>query len=193
MISDCDVWLTIDPQDLWVYDKLIVARRLGYRCGPAGVQAPAGKYIIRPCVNYRMMGFGAKIVDLTDDNQDQMVPDGYFWCELFTGRHLSFDYHNGQQVLAVEGFRNSDRLDRFCRWRKIQDIFTVPEVLRPIVDKYQWVNIEVIGDKVIEVHLRYNDDFSGHDCDEIIPIWKEDFYNSPAGDRIGFLLNRKGE
>lgn len=192
MISDCDVWHAIDPQDLWVYDKLIVAKRLGYQCGPAGVQAPAGTYIVRPCVNFRMMGLGARIVNLTHTNQEQLVPDGHFWCEVFTGRHLSFDFNNGQQVLAVEGFRDSNRLDRFSKWKKVDEVFEVPALLQPIVDKYQWVNLEVIGDKVIEVHLRYNDDFSGHDCDEIIPIWKEDFYDSPAGDRIGFLLDRKG-
>jgi hypothetical protein len=46
----------------------------------------------------------------------------------------------------------------------------------------------MIDDKIIEVHLRYNDDFANHDSNEIIPIWKENFYDSPCGERIGFLL-----
>jgi hypothetical protein len=53
------------------------------------------------------------------------------------------------------------------------------------------MNIELIDNNIVEVHLRYNDDFQGHDADEVIPIWKEDFYDSPCGDRIGFLLKRK--
>jgi hypothetical protein len=49
LISDCDVLDQIEPEDLWVIDKFILSKRLGYFCGPAGV-APgtAGKYIVRP-------------------------------------------------------------------------------------------------------------------------------------------------
>ena len=54
--------------------------------------------------------------------------------------------------------------------------------------RYEWLNIEAIGDKIIEVHFRYNDDFANHNSDVIIPIWKENFYNSPCGDRIGFYI-----
>jgi hypothetical protein len=66
--------------------------------------------------------------------------------------------------------------------------FKLPDILIDVAKKYDYMNIEVIGDKVIEVHLRYNDDFRGHTANEVIPIWKENFYDSPCGDRIGFLL-----
>ena len=189
-MDDCDVWKFIDGEDAWIYDKLILSKRLGYYCGPAGV-APelSGEYIVRPISNYRMMGRGSSIVHI-DAGRD-IIPDGYFWCEVFRGRHLTFDYSRGVQTLAVEGFKDSSRTDRFCLWRKTQDVFQLPPILSSVAVKYDWLNIEVIGDKIIEVHLRYNDDFYGHDADEIVPIWKEDFYNSPCEDRIGFLLKRK--
>jgi hypothetical protein len=38
------------------------------------------------------------------------------------------------------------------------------------------------------VHFRYNDDFSNHNATTIIPVWKDEFYHSPSGDRLGFLL-----
>lgn len=189
-MDDSDVWKFIDGEDAWVYDKLILARRLGYRCGPAGVAPDSpGEYIIRPISNYRMMGRGSRIMHI--DAGADVIPDGYFWCEVFTGRHLTFDYNYGVQCLAVEGFKDSDRTDRFCLWRRTQDVFQLPDQLLAVAKKYQWLNIEVIGDKIIEVHLRYNDDFSGHDADEIVPIWREDFYDSPCEDRVGFLLRRK--
>ena len=110
-------------------------------------------------------------------------------CEVFTGRQLSFDYFQGIQTLAVEGFRNDPlRLDRFNKWTKIDETFKLPKILQDIADRYPWFNVEVIGDKVIEVHFRYNDDFANHDANTIIPIWKDEFYVSPAGDRLGFLL-----
>lgn len=189
-MDDWDVWKFIDGEDAWVYDKLILSKRLGYYCGPAGV-APelSGEYVVRPISNYRMMGRGSSIVHI-DAGRD-IIPDGYFWCEVFRGRHLTFDYRYGVQQLAAEGFKDSTRTDRFSSWKRVEDIFTLPPILKPVAEKYEWLNIEVIDSKIVEVHLRYNDDFAGHDADEIFPIWKEDFYDSPCGDRIGFLLKRK--
>lgn len=189
-MDDCDIWQLVKDEDLWIYDKLILSKRLGYYCGPAGV-APkiTGEYIVRPISNYRMMGRGSSIIHI-DAGRD-IIPDGYFWCEVFTGRHLTFDYRYGVQHLAAEGFRDNTRTDRFSSWKKIEYQFELPDLLKPIAEKYEWFNIEVINNKIIEVHLRYNDDFYHHDADEVIPIWKEDFYDSPCGDRIGFILKRK--
>jgi len=191
LISDCDVLDQIEPADLWVIDKFILSKRLGYFCGPAGVvPGTAGKYIVRPCVNLRMMAVGASFMYLDADTD--IIPAGYFWCEILQGRHRSFDYHNGKQVLAVEGFRDDpNRLDRFSHWSKINDVFQLPKLIQQIADRYKWFNVETIGDKIIEVHFRYNDDFSNHDADTIIPVWQDQFYHNPAGDRIGFILQKK--
>jgi hypothetical protein len=188
-LNDIDFWITTDNDDLWLFDKLILSKKLGYTCGPAGLAPPIeNNYIVRPITNIRMMGRNATIKYLTPIEYD--IPDGYFWCEMFKGRHLSFDYHYGQQVLAVEGFRKNERLDRFSRWEKVDDQYELPGILKPIALKYEWLNVETIDNKVIEVHLRYNDDFANHNANVIVPIWKEDFYPSECGDRIGFILER---
>jgi len=191
-MDDKDFWFTTDADDLWLFDKLILARKLGYSCGPAGVAPPVDSlYIVRPCVNYRMMAHGASFMHLSPSSHDQ-VPIGYFWCEIFKGRHLSFDYNYGKQVLAVEGFRDDPtRLDRFSRWEKVEDKFTLPPIIDEIARRYEWMNVEVIGDKIIEAHLRYNDDFSNHSANVIIPVWKDRFYESNCGDRLGFILESK--
>ena len=185
-LGDTDVFDSIDPDDLWCVDKLILSKKLGYKCGPAGIPPPvSGKYIVRPIVNLKMMSVGATIQYLDSDS----IPDGYFWCEMFTGRHLSFDYNWGKQTLAVEGFRtDTSRLDRFSRWTRVSDTFDLPEILQTVADSYEWFNVEVVGNKVIEVHFRYNDDFANHDAKTIVPVWKDEFYPSLAGDRLGFLL-----
>jgi hypothetical protein len=190
MMNDVDVWEFIEPDDLWIYDKLILARKLGYRCGPAGTSPRSpGEYIVRPCVNFMMMGHGAKVEKILQYRNGFDTPPGYFWCERFYGRHLSFDFHHGKQVLAVEGFREDpNRLDRFSKWQKCKDVLTLPNFLVTISKKYEWLNVECIGDKIIEVHLRYNDDFEGHSAKTIIPIWKDNFYRSECGDRVGFIL-----
>jgi hypothetical protein len=188
-MNDSDVWEFIDADDLWIYDKLILSKKLGYNCGPAGVSPKIpDNYIVRPCVNFRMMGVGASIMHLTPENFSE-IPPGFFWCEIFTGPHMSFDYQYGEQVLAVEGFKdNPKRLDRFSRWIKVNAKYTLPPFLENIAKKYEWLNIETIGGRIIEVHLRYNDDFRNHDGNEIIPIWKDEFYPSACEDRIGFIV-----
>lgn len=186
-ISDADVFDSIDVDDLWCVDKLILSKKLGYLCGPAGIAPPVpGNYVVRPIMNLKMMSVGARIQYLDSDS----IPDGYFWCELFSGRHLSFDYQYGVgPTLAAEGFRSDPtRLDRFSRWTKINHKFVLPAVLQTVANRYRWFNVEVIGDRVIEVHFRYNDDFANHTATTIVPVWRDEFYPSPAGDRLGFVL-----
>jgi hypothetical protein len=183
-VNDCDVFDSINAADLWCTDKLILAKQLGYYCGPAGVAPKPGNYIVRPIMNLRMMSSGATVQYLDSDS----IPDGYFWCELFSGRHLSFDYNYGVQTLAVEGFRNSARLDRFSHWTRTEDVFALPPVLQEVASRYPWFNVEVIGDRVIEAHFRYNDDFSNHSANTIVPVWCDEFYESRAGERLGFIL-----
>ena len=167
---------------------------------PAGIPVPRdGWYIVRPITNIRMMGRGARRQYLLKDSDD--VPDGFFWSEVLSGRHISVDYHWGKQELTAEGFRDDpDRLDRFSRWAKVSDQMPLPEWLRDLGSQAQWINVEYIGDKAIEVHLRWNDDFANHTADEIIPVWQGEtleqpsghsWYASPAGERLGFWTKNK--
>ena len=36
MIDDDEVWDVAHTEDLWIFDKLILSKKLGYQCGPAG-------------------------------------------------------------------------------------------------------------------------------------------------------------
>jgi hypothetical protein len=200
-ISDKDVWSQCPKDWLWIYDKLIVARKQNILAAPAGIPVPRdGEYIIRPITNIRMMGRGAKKLFI-HKGDDAVVPDGFFWSEVLEGRHISVDYHWGQQSLAVEGLRkNPDRLDRFDKWIKVNDKFPIPPWLSELGRQTPWINVEYIGAMIIEVHLRYNDDFSNHNSDEIIPVWRGESVNQPmgyswysnaAGDRLGFWIKNK--
>jgi len=197
-IDDKDVWAQCPVDYLWIYDKLILARKLGYQAAPAGIPVPQpGWYIVRPITNIRVMSRGAKKLWLTPADTDS-VPDGSFWSECFEGRHTSVDFHWGKQHLAVEGFRDdADRLDRFCRWQKITDTVTFPLVLQDLGQIAEWVNVEYVDNHIIEIHLRYNDDFSNHAGNIIYPVWRDrpfpqppgtHWYNSPGGDRVGFWV-----
>ena len=200
-ISDCDVWTSCPTEWLWIYDKLVVSQHEHIISGPAGVSVPqAGWYIVRPISNIRMMGRGTKKcwLELGDDDS---VPDGYFWSEILTGDHISVDYHWGRPVLSVQGFKdNPDRFDRFNRWIRVQATHQLPTWLTNLGATQEWINVEYIDGKAIEVHLRYNDDFRNHNADEIIPVWigqdttpppNWSWYASTAQDRLGFWIKNK--
>jgi hypothetical protein len=200
-VNDADVWGQCPRDWLWIYDKLIVARKQDIQAAPAGIPVPApAQYIVRPIINIRMMSRGATKTWLTPEDTD-LVPDGYFWSECLEGRHISVDFHYGIQTLAVEGFRdNPNRLDRFSCWQRIDEKFKFPKFLGELWRLTPWVNVEYIDDKIIEVHLRWNDDFCNHSGDIIYPVWKDSetkqphnttWYPSTAGDRLGFWVQNK--
>jgi hypothetical protein len=175
------VWTTIDPDDLWVLDKLILSRKLNYISGPVGLDVPVpGYYIVRPCVNMLGLGLGAQKVWL--DRSTEHLPLGYFWCEWFTGRHLSIDYHYGELVLAVEGHKPDTTFTKWTKWTRVNEYVFLPEILDPFVKKYEWINVEYIGQKIIEVHFRHNEDFAGG-ISEFIPVWDGDSTTPPEGYR----------
>jgi len=172
MRTEEDAWNIVSPYDMWVLDKLILSRMRGYVCGPVGMSVPKpGWYIVRPCVNMKGLGLGAEKKWL-DDNTDHL-PHGYFWCEWFEGRHISVDYHIGSQVLAVEGFKNPDTFTKWEKWKKVDDKIPLPYRLSSLAINYKEINCEFIGDKLIEVHLRWNPDFEDG-ISEYIPVFNLD-------------------
>lgn len=179
--SEDIVWKTICAEDLWVLDKLILARTLGYCSGPTGMNVPKpGHYIVRPCVNLLGMGLGAQKIYLVDETD--FLPLGHFWCEWFDGDHVSVDYENGNQILAVQGFRHSNNLTRWSKWMKIHKEYPIPSCLASFAKKYRHINIEYIGGKVIEVHFRCNPDWQlAENIQELIPVWDNQKISPPAG------------
>ena len=199
MVLEEDVWDTIDPDDIWVMDKLILSRKMGYVCGPIGTDVPKPDfYIVRPCVNALGLGLGASI-SFINECTDHFTP-GSFWCEVFKGRHLSVDYLDGEQILAIEGIKPSDTFTKWTKWYKVEDQIPLPEILKPLSTKYRYLNAEYIDGKLIEVHFRHNPDWE-EDLIEFIPVWEGQDTTPPVGyeyrdypdihGRIGAFLLKK--
>jgi len=168
-MEDWEVYRKISPKDRWAMNKLLLAEKMGYLCGPGGMPVDTpGYYFTRPVMNLYGMGANAQIQWLDTGFN---VPPGYFWQEIFYGRHLSVDYEWGRQCLCVEGIKKDGR---FIRWHKTDDEIPAPLDYLPFMAKYPRTNIEYIGDKVIEFHFRGNPDFEGHDHDCLKVVWSGD-------------------
>jgi hypothetical protein len=165
-----DEWDQIHSEDLWVYNKLILGRVLGYTCGPVGTSVPRPDfYILRPSMNLLGMGRLARkeyIYKYTDSYHPSE-----FWCELFEGDHISVDYQNKEQRLTVLGTRDEmNPLYKWDMWEKIDIKVPYPKILEKLKGNYEWINCEFIGNRLIEVHFRQNPDFR-YENDIAIPIW----------------------
>lgn len=179
--TDSEVWIDCEIENLWIFDKLLLSKHLGYVCGPAGVDVPKpGTYIVRPCMNLLGMGIGAKFMYLK--NSTDHIPPGHFWCEVFTGRHISVDYFRGEQILAVEGTHNTDSpLWKFSKWVRLDDAkIDLPSSLSFLFKNYDYINAEYIDGNLIEIHFRTNPDFQYGNV-EAIPVWNDDTVNVPEG------------
>ena len=166
------------------FNKLYVAETFGYKCGPAGVDIPEdGTYVVRPIYNLSGMGVGAYVTELKAGDS-RSVPAGYFWCEYLQGKHYSANYKweydrdmkTGQWLdpwkgsSCWEGINMPINLTKFIEWKRSDYIPHVPDELNSLRD-VSIINVEFIGNNVIEVHLRESPD---PQYDHIIPVWTSD-------------------
>lgn len=186
------LWYNINPDHIWVLDKLILSKKLGYTCGPTGIDVPKpGWYVVRPCVNAMGLGLGSKKVFI--ERETMHLPIGHFWCEWFEGKHYSVDYwpKYGTKAFTIEGIKSHafdmyGELVKWEKWIKVENKkeHVIPDILYPVIQDYYQINLEFIANKLIEVHLRPNEDFGeGKATQEFIPIWKGEEINPPDGYR----------
>lgn len=83
-LSDEDVWSTILLEDLWIFDKLILSRKLDYVSGPACVPVShSGQYIVRPCVNLYGMGLNSILIEHDHNINEKDIPLAKNWKEIY--------------------------------------------------------------------------------------------------------------
>lgn len=175
-MEDWEAWIKYPQHRNW-FNKLWVADRLKYRCGPAGLPpSETLTTIVRPIYNLNGMGVGAEI-KILEQGDMRSVPPGFCWVEKFEGRHISatYEFHSSNTAIwkplsVWQGFRRDGApLYKFDRWERLSldQAPVIPRELNELFD-VKVINVEFIGNKVIEVHLRESPD---PEYDIIIPIW----------------------
>lgn len=191
-----DEWNAIHQEDLWIYNKLQLSRVLGYTCGPVGSKVPKPNfYVVRPAINFLGMGRFAEILWI-EESTDDLYPSN-FWCEVFTGEHLSVDFYQEEPKLVVKGHKNHDSpLYKWEKWEKIDKSVEFPSILKNLKGKYEWINCEFIDGRLIEVHIRRNPNFR-YGNSVAIPVWEDDvnenlidfsFIDDSSHHRRGFYI-----
>jgi hypothetical protein len=162
--TDDELAWRLHPAHRWVYNKLLVCETQGLLHGPHGI-VPAGFPVFsKPIYNLRGMGVGGKVIPSLEEYERAQAP-GHLWMPLLAGEHVSTD------VAVVDGTA--------VWWRHTVgaalaagtfDHWTVLVEPRPAIEGYcgTWLrrhlrgysglaNLETIGGTIIEVHLRFAD------------------------------------
>lgn len=161
--EDADAY-RLFPEYRWVYNKLAVAESQGMECGLHGIEPRSYPVFSKPIYNMRGMGSGSRVLR-SHKEYDRYNRPGHFWLPLLQGEHVSSD------VAVVNG---KPRWWRHVTGKPLKqgtfDYWTILAEARPAVEAQggDWlrkhlsgytgmVNLETIGARIIEVHLRFAD------------------------------------
>ncbi len=161
--EDNDGW-TWNPAHRWVYDKLAVALSQDLRAAPHGVVPTDFPVFSKPIYNLKGMGVGSCELNSPADYEAAYAP-GHFWSTLLQGQHVSSD------VAIVDGTPRWWRHARghtsgkgtFDHWEIRSDAdpavegWCDPWCRRHLAGYTGMINLETIGGRIIEVHLRFAD------------------------------------
>lgn len=161
--EDGDAWAWY-PQYKWIYNKLMIAESQNLTCAPHGLDPSFFPVFSKPIYNLRGMGAGSRVLRSLKEYKHLERP-GHMWMPLLQGDHVSSD------VAVVKGeptwWRHAvgKPLDggMFDYWTVLATPFPKLETycgdwLRRHLPGYTgMMNLETIGGKIIEVHLRFAD------------------------------------
>jgi hypothetical protein len=161
--EDSDGW-TWNPEHRWVYDKLAVALSQQLAAAPHGVAPQNYPVFSKPIYNLKGMGVGSRVLASAADYVEHYRP-GHMWSTLLEGEHVSSD------VALVDGvprwWRHAVGL---ASGEGTFDYWEVRAEAAPAVEEWcgKWcrqrlkgytgmLNLETIGGRIIEAHLRFAD------------------------------------
>jgi hypothetical protein len=185
-----------NPPHRWVYNKLLVAASQGLECAPHGVCPPEFPVFSKPIVNLQGMGVGSCVLPDLAHYERHLTP-GHFWMTLLAGEHVSSD------IVVVRG---SPRWWRHSRGTPAAqgtfDYWIVEAGRRPELEGYleTWVtrhlgsytgmlNLESIGGRIIEAHLRVADQwpdlYEAGWLEAVVGLYQRGEWQLAAGERRG--------
>jgi hypothetical protein len=152
------------PNHRWIYNKLLICETQGLQNAPHDIMPPQFPVFSKPIYNLRGMGKGGKIIESPEQFKAEVQP-GHMWMALLTGEHVSTDAAviDGEPVWWRHTVGEALGEGMFDYWA----ILGEP---RPNIEGYcgEWlrahlkgytgcVNFETIAGRIIEVHLRFAD------------------------------------
>ncbi|KAA8647762.1 hypothetical protein EYZ11_000235 [Aspergillus tanneri] len=153
------------PKFRWAYNKLTVAELQGIKCGPHETEPDHDLYPIfsKPIYNLGGLGADARLIRTQEDYWRSHTP-GHMWSALLTGKHYSTDIAviAGRPVWFAHTRGMADKDQTWDYWEvNVTADCTVQQNIAAFIESHVagytgMVNMETIGGKIIEIHLRFS-------------------------------------
>ncbi len=191
--DDGDCWL-LYPHLRHLHNKLHIAASQGLAAAPHGV--PPARYPVfsKPIYNLKGMGKGSRLIRNAAALRRHQAP-GHMWMRYLTGAHISTDVAlaRGRPVWWRHTEGKSGRGGTFDYWM-------VEAAHRPRLEAYcgAWlrrelagfsgvVNLETIGGRIIEIHLRMSDQwpdlYGAGWAESLVPLYRDGRWRFADRDR----------
>ena len=192
-VNDVHAW-RLNPQHQHVYNKLHVALSQGLKAAPCGVDPallglkPETRCFVKPITNLGGMSLNTiatsgdaianSSINAHENNADNCAA-GSFWCEFLSGSQTSTD------VLVLEGqpqwYAHTKAAgikdqNRPIYWEIGADCAELEPNIETFINRelagYTGLcNIEMIGNYIIEAHLRGSNAFFDYYCNGFMQAW----------------------
>jgi len=153
-----------NPRHRWTYNKVLIAQTQGLECGLHDLAPRAYPVFSKPIVNLKGMGVGSRLLCDERDFYAHCKP-GHFWMTFLTGEHVSSD------IAVVDGrsvwFRHTLGMPApggtFDYWiikaaANVElESYCANWIERHLGGYTGMLNVETIGGRIIEMHLRFTD------------------------------------
>jgi hypothetical protein len=147
-----------------IYNKMTICETQGLPNGPHGTMPPRFPIFSKPIYNMRGMGTGSRVIASEAEYEESLQP-GHMWMKLLQGPHVSTDLAVAQG--AIGWCRHSTGVSGA---QGTFDYWIVHAKPKPALEAYlaEWagrtlgdftgiVNVETIGGRIIECHLRMSE------------------------------------
>ena len=153
-----------NPAHRWVYNKLAVAQSQGLACAPHGLCPPGFPVFSKPIINLRGMAVGSRVLPDRAHYERHKTP-GHFWMTLLEGEHVSTDLavRQGQALWLRHSLGAPAGQGTFDYWtieaaaRAELESSLRAWVAQQLATYTGMLNLETIGGRIIDAHLRFTD------------------------------------
>ena len=196
--DDTDSWL-LYPQHRWIYNKLLICESQGLPHAPHGIAPETFPVFSKPVYNLRGMGTGGQIFHSLAEYEAGQQP-GHLWMPLLQGEHISTDLAvlRGEPVWCRHAHGHEIFGGAFDYWhilaesRPQLESYCSEWVRRHLSDYTGMVNLETIGGRIIEGHLRFADQwpdlYGAGWIQQVVALYADGNWSFSVPSRDGFSV-----
>lgn len=182
VIDDVEAYIEYPKYNI-IYDKFWLSRSQNMICGPMGVYPDQYPIIFKPIIN--LYGMSRGFIKINNSKEyDTYFKDGFFWQPFFEGNQICLDIIiKDTQIIFYNALISKKGQKGSFEYHYADHKYVIPKFLltwiKTNLQGYSGcLNFEIIGDNIIEAHLRLNGDFHFYDisfCRQLDTFFKSNF------------------